>query len=92
MWQAFGHVGYFFILCAVSWSWGPSQVSSQLAHSQQIAMTEDDANDMELSGTIARGGGVNSEDVDIFRLEDDDDDKEDDDKEDEVENSGLEAV
>jgi hypothetical protein len=75
VWQAFGHVGYFFILCAVSWSWGPSQVSSQLAHSQQIAMTEDDADQMEMSHAGARrSGGVDSEDVDIFRLEDDDED------------------
>ena len=71
VWQAFSHVGYFFILCAVSWAWGPSNVSSQLAHSQQISMTEDDADEIELSG------GVRSTDVDAFTLEDDDDDDED---------------
>jgi hypothetical protein len=96
VWQAFGHVGYFFILCAVSWSWGPSQVSSQLAHSQQIAMTEDDADQMELSNAGARrGSGVNSEDVDIFRLEDDDDEDEESGVEDDDDGKGtggLDAV
>ena len=46
VWQAFGQLGYFVILCSVAWTWGPSNVSSQLAHSQQLATSEEDSYEM----------------------------------------------
>ena len=59
-------------------------------------MTEDDADQMELSNAGARrGSGVNSEDVDIFRLEDDDDEDEESGVEDDDDGKGtggLDAV
>ena len=85
VWQAFAYLGYFLVLCAVAWAWGPSNVSSQLAHSQQIAMDEADASDdIELPGTSSNriGRVATAEDINVFNLGDsgdDDDDIEDDD-------------
>ena len=56
---------------------GPSNVSSQLAHSQQLATSEEDA--VEMTGGRGPGRGVSEEDVDVFTIEEEDEDEEDDD-------------
>ena len=87
VWQAFGQLGYFIVLCSVAWTWGPSNVSSQLAHSQQLAMTEEDA--VEMTGTNGPGRGVD----DIrFTIDDDDDDEEEIDLEQSSQKHSVEAV
>jgi hypothetical protein len=78
VWQAFGQLGYFVVMCLVAWTWGPSNVSSQLAHSQQLATSEEDAVEMTESngpgGSVQQSSAVDEEDVDVFTIDDDDDD------------------
>ena len=88
VWQAFGQLGYFIVLCSVAWTWGPSNVSSQLAHSQQLAMTEEDA--VEMTGTNGPGRGV--DDVRFTIDDDDEDDEEEIDLEQSSQKHSVEAV
>ena len=75
VWQACGQLGYFIALCMVAWTWGPSNISSQLAHSMQLATSEDDA--VEMTRGSGPGRGVSQEDVNVFSIDDEEDEEED---------------